>query len=486
LNGQIIFREIEFDNSVKLETLDMKVDHVLESVSDEACKMARKLEELSSSGGSALSHTWSTDRKLDDVSSGVISLEAEFRELKAVLLDFVSSGSASTSRSRENSSHGESQLSDDKGEVQQPLSKRPNLRLQEVSNHALDRQSVPESADSNSHGEQEFEPLVSATDIISRTVQEIYPPLVSDYVSTVLSWQLLVRFYEAIDSADSALSSATNFSKSGRSKVRKVARQVLALRKFCLREGLSEAVVSVEKTFCISEGTLEIWAEMDSRDSEKKRKWVEKLTYTSAMTPEDQEVAWATRINSWLFQTFESYPEYLSMHRSIYLSIHGPNLVSTFDSRLKDLYPSNDEDLKKTILRYWFLDATMTMGPGDSQSSVPDTDVTVRQHSDYDNYDDTQLLVKPDWFQDNLHAQSTRPVASGFTLSQAGMRVVSSVVQQAQIQIKCFDVKKNLEYYKSVIEVAESVHERYIKAANKALADYGGDSDKPLWCEALS
>src|SRR4051812_23889956 len=91
-------RELDFDNYNKLDEIDAKVDHVVQAVTDEACKLARTLEELSSSSNSILAQSQSTDRKLGDVSSEVSSLWDELRDGLRALADLVSSGSSQSSR----------------------------------------------------------------------------------------------------------------------------------------------------------------------------------------------------------------------------------------------------------------------------------------------------------------------------------------------------------------------------------------------------
>ncbi|KAK1755390.1 hypothetical protein QBC47DRAFT_188722 [Echria macrotheca] len=453
----IIGRELDFDNNVKLDDIHTKLDNIILTVTGQASEVTGKLEKLSSSGDSVLSHAQSTDRKLDDVSSGVASLEAEFRELKTALLDFVSSSSASTSQSR-----GDSR-------------KRPKHQASVVHANISDDQSQPESQESGSHGEPEFEPLLNAANALSKMVQVLYPPLVSDYVATLLSWQLLARFNEVIHENQTGLDKRSApgtrlCQKSGRSKVRKRARQLLALRKFCLREGLSEAVVRVEEAFGVNEEMLAQWAETEGRDSEKKRKWMEMLTNMSPATPEDRELDWATRINSWLFRVFEAYPEYSRLHRNIY----APKKSDAY-SKVDDVYLSaTDEQQQKIILRYWFLDSARTTGPDSSQSSVPDTDATIQPSIiDVDNDFDISLAEEASAWTSNIPGRSHRLPPSHLNPNEDGPRLVREPVLAGQY----FEPEANFNYYQSLLEISELVPDRYKQASREALSEYGGRTD---------
>lgn len=100
-------RELDIDNNLVLIDINCKVHDAVQVVTDEAAKINRRLEELSSSSDSLLSHSRSSTGKLDDISTDLNSSRGDFRELKTVLLDFVSSASSQSShddKGRENHS----------------------------------------------------------------------------------------------------------------------------------------------------------------------------------------------------------------------------------------------------------------------------------------------------------------------------------------------------------------------------------------------
>jgi hypothetical protein len=175
-----------------------------------------------------------------------------------------------------------------------------------------------------------LEPLMRATVAVDKFVRELYPPLVSEYVSTILAWQLLVNFFKAMDRE--ALSTQSHgdhpertSQEPQRGKLRKTCRQLLALRQFCIREGFADAVVGAEEAFDITEATRDEWTKtVDERSSAKQRHWRKFLALksTSAETAEDRDREWAVRINVWLLQTLKAHPDLANLHRVLHLQIY--------------------------------------------------------------------------------------------------------------------------------------------------------------------
>jgi hypothetical protein len=92
-----ISRELDAANGVKLDTLDTKLDRVIQTVTDEAQNAASMLERLSSPSRLVLSYSQSTHRRLGDVSSDMSSLKAEVRDLRTLFLGCVSPNSSHSS-----------------------------------------------------------------------------------------------------------------------------------------------------------------------------------------------------------------------------------------------------------------------------------------------------------------------------------------------------------------------------------------------------
>lgn len=448
---------------------------------DETWKIAGKLEKLSNSSNAALSQSHSTDKILEGVSFEVDSLTGEFRELKKVILDFVSSGSSQTQSSQ---SHDI----------------KPRIHKHGDHKNGSDGRSQPESHESGSQREPELEPLLQATNTIVKATRALYPPLVSEYVSTIVAWQLLSRFYQAIrrDRRVSTDNESASGSETGNSplvpkRLRKIQRQLLALRKFCVREGLSQAVEAAEMAFNINERTHKTWAESVEQRSGKNEQWTEYLAPAlAAATSEEKHRDWAIRVNTWLFQTLEAYPEHVILHRTVCRAV-GNRLSKTVRGEAGDaltpeqrllqgleLNTSTDTprlikqlDWKNLILRYWFLDDTAVGVSFDkSQSSIPETEATWQPISD--DHDDK---VVPSGL---LQHGGALPLSKGFSYAEAarGPRV-DSAAGWAMLQMTNTVLKLEADdtYYRSINTCADGVSDGRALAAKRALTEYGGDSD---------
>lgn len=205
-----------------------------------------------------------------------------------------------------------------------------------------------------------------------------------------------------------------------KAKIRKLARQLVALRQFCTREGLGESLQEAEKAFGITEATLNTWSEVVESVTEKQRVWLELLAQRSNPLDGDQlGLDWALRINTWLFQVLEAHPEYVDLHRRISAGIFQPPQYVANASRVRPRVfgregdwedqqettdgnyetPNKAEGLisarknkewRREISRYWFLDDTMANLRGeDSRSLIPETEAT------FDYWSGTRISTFP-------------------------------------------------------------------------------------------
>ncbi|KAK5654200.1 hypothetical protein OQA88_7374 [Cercophora sp. LCS_1] len=488
----IVGRELDIDNNIMLDSISSDVHSAVELVTREASKVAEKLDELSSSSNSVLSHSRSSSRKLDDISSGINSLKGEFHDLRSMLLDFVSSTSSQSTKddqeTRTKNRHPSAQNPPTKSAAKRPSQARGVEISAQVDSDGVSVSSAGSNPKPHVEHEAEFEPLLQVTNTISKSVRHLYPPLVSEYVSMIVAWQLLGRFQDAVSQQKTSIPAGSGVStadeKRREAKMRRLARRLFAIRQFCVREDLGKDVEQVETAFGVTEETLETWYGVVDKLSEKQRRWLEILASRSNLSKEERDRNWALRINIWLFQTLDAYPEYVELHRQIFVSsfrLTTPRLPTTRELRpweippvpidpsadMKVLY--DGEDWKQKMRRYWFLDgAAGGVRDADSQSHVPETEATFRP------------------IEDEEHGKGLSPW-EGFSLGATDVGQDNKPPTRASTNadsLLAFNeplpgvtLKATARYFENVNTCSDGISQSRWAVAVGALKDYGSNMD---------
>ncbi|KAJ2906103.1 hypothetical protein MKZ38_003140 [Zalerion maritima] len=221
-----------------------------EWIKREAANIAERLDRLSGSSDSVLCHSRSTNQILSEVRSNMSSLRSDVVDIKATLLDYISSGSAASSKSQPGGNRRD--LPKPGFEVHGTCNSQPTPSHRREAGQRRDPM-VPEdatvSSDSNDDThEPEFEYL-----FFTSSIQASYPSPLSDYVVALGSWRLLGRLAKALGETSEigppCDSDQVQRKRKMQSQKSEVIKRLLVLRKMCLREGYIEPLQIVEEAF---------------------------------------------------------------------------------------------------------------------------------------------------------------------------------------------------------------------------------------------
>lgn len=423
----IIYRELDLNHADDMRKLKERFAALAQDLSDGSSDVAVRLEHLSNSSDSLLSQSRATDQRLVDYLSQISSLKADVRDLKFTMLDITSS---SSSKSDASCSFGEADS--EKSEPQNDGScRRPydithmGPALKPFPRDLGDRGEGASSVGSEFHLAQDlaFQTFFRTTNLIASTSHEIFPPLVSEYFTTISAWKMLSRLSAALEEErNSLLPAREKFAIqrhetiiSGRDI--EIACRLIVLRKMCQREGYTSSVLSIETAFDVNESTVNQWEALETTAQHVDKPWTSSVLsyYLSSATISHTSV----KVSTWLFTIIDNYPNQIDMHKMVFTKelrkqreerrekekirdreerrerAREKTLVLKSDASLglmkNEATPSDDvavdlpqpentssDDWKQLMLKYWFID-----GAGDrkldnaAESIVAESDATV-------------------------------------------------------------------------------------------------------------
>jgi hypothetical protein len=212
------------------------VQNIRRKLSVEAQILAESLDGLSNSSSLMLAYSRTTEERLKDVQSEISALSAEIRDMKNMLRDLSANSSVSSTHKGSKEPIQPFGRSPKKREMN-PAHKNDTTAPKKVeTDYTLTQHSTTSNPDQRY--EPEFEILLRATKYFIQTVQQLYHPLIAEYISPVNAWrtlQLQLRCL-AMEMPREHWSGGTDVA-AGKKKTQKMNRaaasQLLSLRKAC-------------------------------------------------------------------------------------------------------------------------------------------------------------------------------------------------------------------------------------------------------------
>jgi hypothetical protein len=204
-----------------------------------------------------------------------------------------------------------------------PAHKKDNTSVKKVeTGHTSANHSTTSNTDQRY--DPEFETLLRATKYFIDTIQQLYHPLIAEYISTANAWSTLQLQLGclAMELPQEHWSGAPDMAMA-KNKTQKMSRaaasQLLSLRKACFREGLTESLQEVDVELNLDEGVIQKWTEA-VETAEKSVRGFSRLQLESLGLRDPAEVKkdHLTRTNEWILGVFYASPFSINFHRSIY------------------------------------------------------------------------------------------------------------------------------------------------------------------------
>ena len=175
--------------------------------------------------------------------------------------------------------------------------------------------------------------------------------------------------------------------------------QLVSLRKQCSFEGFGDTLELVMSKAGVSERDLERWESLTTLDHTSQKRL--RLGELRNPDPDEQRKERLTRTNEWMLGVFYALPYFIEVYRVILtleetkqrkLSISlGKNQQegkgkTTGEALPRTIVESTDEALRRTIVKFWFLDsAAMSEGEyADSHYVGSDSEATFRRPDEED------------------------------------------------------------------------------------------------------
>ncbi|MCJ1388782.1 hypothetical protein MMC18_001632 [Xylographa bjoerkii] len=238
--------------------------------------------------------------------------------------------------------------------------------------------------------EPEFEALYRATKGLTDAIQQLYHPLIAEYISTNQAWNTMAIHMRLLDMEHSQSSWAPTYVTIARTKkveeMRKAAAsQLLSLRKSCFTEHLEDVLERLDSELEILPSDVEEWENITAKGLlSQSRLQLAAFDYPNR---DEQQKDLLTRTNEWMLGVLNSFQYLNDLHRDIMASerrMHRmPNLDSSiFADQVQEFYNAieNGEGWRRVILKFWFLDSAAMSAQeyAASQFAGSDSEATLR------------------------------------------------------------------------------------------------------------
>ena len=347
---------------------------------------------------------------------------------------------------------------------------------------------------SNVNAEAEFETLYRATMALINLVQQIYHPLIAEFLSTKHAWDTLEFQLRCLIMEPVTVTWTHAFKEDvGTNKIyqmkRAAATRLISIRKQCVAEGLLETLETVMTEVGILERDVKLWEQITAQTPYEQQT----LNLDALMRPshDEQRQDRLTRMNEWLLGVFDAFPMSLELYSQIISPrkqffpglafVHYARHGQSVDSQLKLRHPWDDftytglfpisefsdrthAAARRAVVKFWFLDTAAMSQEEYAASLVPgsDSDATFRWIGKDDQDDELDVSFE------NTDGKESGPFLADLP------------TEPLNLQSGAFDKARSLGLYEDMaLDLAgdEESH-RLLSHAQQALSDYSKEPSK--------
>ena len=254
----------------------------------------------------------------------------------------------------------------------------------------------------------EFDALFRATKSLVNSLHQIHHPLVAEFLSTMHAFDTLTLQHRCLQMGSLANTwiSAHDL-EAGLHKVTQMKKaaafQLVSLRKQCSFEGFGDTLELVMSNAGVSERDLERWESLTTLDHTSQKRL--RLGELRNPDPDEQRKERLTRTNEWMLGVFYALPYFIEVYRMI-LTLEETKQKelsrslgkyqqegkgeTTGEALPRTILESTDEALRRTIVKFWFLDSAAMSEEeyADSQYVGSDSEATFRRPDEEDEEDE--------------------------------------------------------------------------------------------------
>jgi len=234
----------------------------------------------------------------------------------------------------------------------------------------------------------EFETLYRATKALVNSVQQMYHPLIAEYLSTKHAWDTLQFQLQFLELPPATANWAPFRERRDRIKgvqdmKRTAAMQLLSIKKACLAEDLNEILEMVMDATGVSEDDLIEW---ENLASEGNKGHVLRLELLNHQEPKEQRKDRQTRTLEWMLGVFYASSYLVELQKGMIAyklqenskMVARSNIFTSWADDLQEQVVFDRAVSSRMMLKFWFLDTTTAMEE-DYALSHWDSEATMRR-----------------------------------------------------------------------------------------------------------
>ncbi|KAL8793872.1 MAG: hypothetical protein Q9195_003491 [Heterodermia aff. obscurata] len=391
----LLGRHIDLANTATLHNFDISVQKTSRKLLEKSRSLEGKISSLSNSLSSSTDSLQAQNSNISEQLSLVTSLLQQ-----ALSSGPASSRPVSSNPSSSNPSWSSLPRSKISFKEQRNADEKLRLSLHQDRNPMYEhpmRQSTAytESSAEDVNADADFETIFRATKGLITSIQQIYHPLIADFLATRHAWNTLELQIRCLNVDSVSDTWAHNYDRvSGVRRCLEMKRaaglRLLSVEKQCADEGLSELlnkIISETENF----GSEQLWEEI-KRETKTDQK-MRLLHVGEPLEAEERSKDRLTRINEWLLGVFYAYPVLNDLHQEIMrreiTKLRKIPSVSLDESLYEPA--TAEEDPRRKIIKYWFLDSAAMSDKQypSSHMANSDSEATFRDIEDVEKIDDS-------------------------------------------------------------------------------------------------